>query len=215
MRYDEFVMKMTKPTPRSMDEAYHTAEYCSAIEKPQGSLLKTALIWMLGTVVTCSFLYILPINAETEPKQQKVNYQKTVDTISTKYKRDPVMVANIVTTAVEVSEDKGLDPVLTLAVIATESQFNPKAYNHTSGASGLTQVLTGLHAKLIKSYQGSIFDPFVAIHVGTDLMKTYISWWGGNTKKGISQYGGDSSGAYYNKVMTNYKWIEKSMEQDL
>lgn len=75
--------------------------------------------------------------------------------------------------------------------------------------------IAGMIAKLISSYKGSIFDPLVAINVGTDLMKTFMSWQGGNTKKAMSQYGGDSSGAYYSRVMYNYKWIDKTIERDL
>lgn len=211
MSYENFVIRMNRPTARTYEEAYQTAEYCSAIEKPsteERSMIKALTIMLLGTALTCGFFYALPAKAEH-------GYSKTVKAISTKYNKDPVQVASIVETAVQVSESKGIDPVLTLAVIATESEFNPKAYNNTSGAAGLTQVLTVLHAKLIKTYGGSIFDPMVSINVGTDLMKIYISWWKGDTKKGISQYGGDSSGQYYNRVMYNYKWINNTVERDL
>lgn len=151
----------------------------------------------------------------TIPAQKKdPRFVKTVESISDKYKKDPKMVEYIVDTAVMASEDKGIDPVLTLAIIATESKFDPKAYN-PSTASGLMQVLSGLHAKLIKSFGGSIFDPYVNIQVGTELLQTYLGWFKGNTKKALNSYGGDSTGGYYNSVMTNYKWIEKTMEQDL
>lgn len=218
MSYENFVVTFNRKTPRTYEEAYQTAEYCNAIEMPrreEHSMLKTISVMLIGTILTCCFFYVLPSKADNYDLKGKPLYNKTVEAISQKYKRDPVQVVHIVHTAVEVSEQKGIDPVLTLAVIATESEFNPKAYNKSSGASGLTQVLAGMHAKLIKSYQGSIFDPLVAINVGTDLMKTYISWWGGNTKKGISQYGGDFSGAYYQKVMYNYKWIDKTVERDI
>lgn len=214
MSYENFVVTFNRKTPRTYDEAYQTPEYACAIEKPsedEHSMLRAFAVLLTGLVIICSFIYILPVKAE----KSTPSYTKTVEAISQKYKRDPIQVIHIVHTAVEVSEKKGIDPVLTLAVIATESEFNPKAYNKSSGASGLTQVLAGMHSKLIKSYEGSIFDPTVAIHVGTDLMKTYISWWGGNTKKGISQYGGDQSGAYYQRVMTNYKWIDKTIEKDI
>lgn len=142
-------------------------------------------------------------------------YSKTAEVISAKYKQDPIQTTLIINTAVDVSEQKGIDPILTLAIIATESEFNPKAYNKTTGASGLTQVLKGLHAKLIASYNGSIFDPYIAIQVGTDLLKTYSQWNGGNTKKALNSYGGDSSGYYYKKVMENYRWIDKTVERDI
>lgn len=164
---------------------------------------------IVAIFLVVSFL-IFPVQAEPPGK-----YTKTVEVISAKYNRDPAQVTAIIDTAVEISKQKGIDPTLTLAIIATESKFNPKAYNEYSGASGLTQVLKGLHAKLIASYQGSIFDPFVAIHVGTDLLKTYMSWWGGNTKKALGSYGGDHSGFYYNRVMINYQWIDKTIEKDI
>lgn len=213
MSYENFVINSYKQTARTLDEAYHTAEYCSAIEKPRYKKQLIPTVLLTAAAVISMFIYIAAVNAEESTK--KSTYGKTVKAISDKYNKDPIQVAHIVNTAVEVSENKGLDPVLTLAVIATESEFNPKAYNKVTGASGLTQVLAGMHDKLIKSYRGSIFDPLVSIEVGTDLMKTYIAWSKGNTKKGMNQYGGDSTGAYYNKVMTNYKWIDKTIERDL
>lgn len=203
---------MNKKTPRTYDEAYETAEYCSAIEKPSNTTegLARVFAWcIVAVVLICGISFMLPARAKD------TKYSKTVKAISTKYNKDPVQVAHIVDTAVEVSESKGIDPVLTLAVIATESEFNPNAYNKTTGASGLTQVLAGMHAKLISSYKGSIFDPLVAINVGTDLIKTFMSWQGGSTKRAMNQYGGDSTGAYYNKVMYNYNWIDKTIERDL
>lgn len=169
------------------------------------------IILIIALIFATWVAWVFPVKAQETPNK----YSKTAKAISAKYNRDPVRISAIIDTAVEVSEQKGIDPVLTLAVIATESEFNPNAYNPSSGASGLTQVLKGLHAKLIASYGGTIFDPYVAIHVGTDLLKTYSTWWKGDTKKALGSYGGDLSGQYYRKVMTNYNWINKTVEKDI
>lgn len=169
------------------------------------------IILVVSLVLVVLLAWIIPVKAQEKPNK----YQKTAEIISAKYNKDPDKISEIVNTVVEISEQKGVDPVLTLAVIATESEFNPNAYNRSSGASGLTQVLKGLHAKLIASYNGSIFDPYVAIHVGTDLLKTYSNWWNGNTKKALGSYGGDHSGQYYSRVMYNYNWINKTVEKDI
>jgi soluble lytic murein transglycosylase-like protein len=95
-----------------------------------------------------------------------------------------------------------------LAIIATESNFNPKAKNPESSASGLTQVLANLHRKLINKYGGDPFDPHTSINAGTHILHSNLVATRGDMKTAITRYGGCETGEYYQKVMYNYRWIK-------
>jgi hypothetical protein len=56
--------------------------------------------------------------------------------------------------AIEVANEVNLDPVLLLAIMATESSFNPNAQSR-AGAQGLMQVLTRVHTEKFEPYGGS------------------------------------------------------------
>lgn len=138
-----------------------------------------------------------------------LKYEKTVHVIADKYKRPVDEIRSIVALAHDLSVANGIEPTLTLAIIATESGFNPKAENPSS-AAGLMQVLQYMHKRTIQGYGGDVFDPETNIKTGLDILSRF--WiWTGTEKEAISHYGGDLSGAYYKKVIHNRVWIEETV----
>ena len=83
-----------------------------------------------------------------------------------------------------------LDPVLVLAIIATESSFNPRARS-SAGAEGLMQVHTRVHKDKLKAHGGprAIFDPAVNIDVGSRILKRYLDRYG-RTQRALKAYVG-------------------------
>ena len=68
-----------------------------------------------------------------------------------------------------------LDPMLILAVISVESNFDPRAQSNR-GAQGLMQVLTRVHADKFSPFGGvaAAFDPMANIRVGAQILSGYI-----------------------------------------
>jgi soluble lytic murein transglycosylase-like protein len=90
--------------------------------------------------------------------------------------------------AVEVANEVNLDPMLLLAVMATESSFNPNAQSR-AGAQGLMQVLTRVHTEKFEPYGGSVaaFVPEANIRVGALILKACIAK-AGSLEAGLRSY---------------------------
>ena len=69
-----------------------------------------------------------------------------------------------------------IDPLLILAVVAVESNFNPFAHS-PMGAQGLMQVMPDLHAEQFTPYGGNlaIFDPVTNLRIGVKLLKESLA----------------------------------------
>ena len=99
-----------------------------------------------------------------------------------------------------------IDPLLILAIIATESSFNPKAGSH-AGAKGLMQVHARVHANRFKKYGGlkSVYDIEAGIEVGTQILKEYLNKTG-SLKSALKYYVGAANhshdGGYSRKVLS-------------
>jgi soluble lytic murein transglycosylase-like protein len=111
-----------------------------------------------------------------------------------------------VTHAIEVANEVNLDPVLLLAIMATESSFNPNAQSR-AGAQGLMQVLTRVHTEKFEPYGGTVaaFVPEANIRVGALILKACIAK-AGSLEAGLRSYLGApnaSSGpnSYTSKVI--------------
>ncbi|MDO4232663.1 MAG: lytic transglycosylase domain-containing protein [Lautropia sp.] len=101
----------------------------------------------------------------------------------------------------------GLDPYLILAIMATESSFNPRAESSV-GAQGLMQVHTRVHKKRFKpygSYNTVVWQPKVNILVGSSILSDYIKKYG-TERRALKAYVGAANhahdGGYGRKVLT-------------
>jgi len=109
------------------------------------------------------------------------------------------------------SERMGIDPVLILAVIAVESNFDPNAESH-AGAKGLMQVVPRYHEDKLEEHGGSsaVFDPTINILVGTRILEQYIRSTG-SLKAGLQRYNGamsDASARYAQKVLAERERLQ-------
>lgn len=127
--------------------------------------------------------------------------------LATKYRISLDESMRYVSHAVEVANEVNLDPMLLLAVMATESSFNPNAQSR-AGAQGLMQVLTRVHTEKFEPYGGVVaaFVPEANIRVGALILKACIAK-AGSLEAGLRSYLGApnaSSGpnSYTFKVIT-------------
>lgn len=112
----------------------------------------------------------------------------------------------------------GLDPMLILAVMAIESNFNPFAESHL-GAQGLMQVIPRFHqdklAQEDQEKENALLDPVTNIEVGAKVLKDAIER-AGSLKAGLQKYGGageDGAHQYATRVMAVKQQLDQARRQ--
>jgi soluble lytic murein transglycosylase-like protein len=108
--------------------------------------------------------------------------------LAAKYRISMAESLRYVSHAIEVANEVNLDPVLLLAIMATESSFNPNAQSR-AGAQGLMQVLTRVHTEKFEPYGGVVaaFVPEANIRVGALILKACIAK-AGSLEAGLRSY---------------------------
>ncbi len=142
------------------------------------------------------------VNVADLPKQQAL----VAHWISRKYGVAPEPIGALVAEAYEAGSETKLDPLLILAIMATESSFNPYAQSPV-GAQGLMQVMTHIHRDKYEAFGGKLaaFDPRTNLRVGVKVLQECIQRAGG-LEAGLKYYVGaafhDNDGGYAAKVLS-------------
>lgn len=133
------------------------------------------------------------------------NQRVVADFFEKKYKLDRAKIEEYVSNTVLIAKEVNIDPVLLLAVISVESNFNPLIKSH-AGAEGLMQVMTSIHRDKYALYGGAAdaVKPEVNIRVGAYILK-YLIATSGSLRNGLKYYVGaanaENDGGYTDKVM--------------
>lgn len=133
------------------------------------------------------------------------NQRAVADFFEKKYRLDRSKIEEYVSNTVLIAKEVNIDPVLLLAVISVESNFNPHIKSH-AGAEGLMQVMTVIHKDKYALYGGAAdaVKPEVNIRVGAYILK-YLIATTGSLQNGLKYYVGaanaENDGGYTDKVM--------------
>ncbi|MES2585608.1 MAG: transglycosylase SLT domain-containing protein [Pseudomonadota bacterium] len=133
------------------------------------------------------------------------NQRAVADFFEKKYKLDRAKIEEYVSNTVLIAKEVNIDPVLLLAVISVESNFNPLTKSQ-AGAEGLMQVMTSIHKDKYAMYGGATdaVKPEVNIRVGAYILK-YLIATSGSLRNGLKYYVGaanaQNDGGYADKVM--------------
>ena len=133
------------------------------------------------------------------------NQRAVADFFEKKYKLDRAKIEEYVSNTILIAKEVNIDPVLLLAVISVESNFNPLTKSH-AGAEGLMQVMTAIHKDKYALYGGptEAIKPEVNIRVGAYILK-YLIATSGSLRNGLKYYVGaanaENDGGYADKVM--------------
>ena len=133
------------------------------------------------------------------------NQRAVADFFEKKYSLDRIKIEEYVSNTILIAKEVNIDPVLLLAVISVESNFNPNTKSH-SGAEGLMQVMTSVHKDKYAIFGGTseAAKPEVNIRVGAYILK-YLIATAGSLRNGLKYYVGaanaEDDGGYADKVM--------------
>ena len=133
------------------------------------------------------------------------NQRAVADFFEKKYSLDRAKIEEYVSNTILIAKEVNIDPVLLLAVISVESNFNPNTKSH-AGAEGLMQVMTSVHKDKYALYGGTAeaVKPEVNIRVGAYILK-YLIATAGSLRNGLKYYVGaanaEDDGGYADKVM--------------
>jgi soluble lytic murein transglycosylase-like protein len=133
------------------------------------------------------------------------NQRAVADFFEKKYNLDRTKIEEYVSNTILIAKEVNIDPVLLLAVISVESNFNPNTKSH-AGAEGLMQVMTSVHKDKYALFGGTseAAKPEVNIRVGAYILK-YLIATAGSLRNGLKYYVGaanaEDDGGYADKVM--------------
>ena len=139
------------------------------------------------------------------------NQRAVADFFEKKYNLDRNKIEEYVSNAVVIAKEANIDPLLLLAVISVESNFNPNTKSN-AGAEGLMQVMTSVHKDKYALYGGTsdAVKPEVNIRVGAYILK-YLIASAGSLRNGLKFYVGaanaEDDGGYADKVMAERRRI--------
>jgi hypothetical protein len=136
----------------------------------------------------------------TDPQQRHVTQY-----LARRYRVADEAVRMLVAAAYEAGQEKQLDPLLILAVMAVESSMNPFAQS-SMGAQGLMQVMTRVHTDKFQPHGGdqAALDPIANIKVGSAILQDLVRR-GGSVERGLQLYVGagnlEDDGGYAARVL--------------
>lgn len=158
-----------------------------------------------------------PSPAEQEPEAAAEiltpRMRAALEHVTSRYRVSAVALEPIFEAAELLGREKGLDPLLIVAVIGIESRFNPYAESHL-GAQGLMQVIPRFHQDKLPPGAGKspLFNPVTNVQVGTQVLHEAIRRHGG-LMAGLQRYGGavnDAEQVYAGKVLAEKQRLEQA-----
>ena len=137
--------------------------------------------------------------------------RSALDYVTRHYRVSQAALLPIFEAAQITGRERGIDPLLIVAVIGIESRFNPLAES-AMGAQGLMQVIPRFHMEKVPEGAGDrpLLDPVTNIQVGVQVLQESIRR-RGSLIAGLQQYAGssDTEGAYASKVLAEKRRLEQ------
>lgn len=134
--------------------------------------------------------------------------QARVDALASRYRRPPEQIRSIVRAAERVGRRYALPPELILAIVETESGFDPAARSGY-GARGLMQVVPRHHPTTIAAIGGAhrLHDVEAGIDAGARILAAYLER-SPSPAQALRRYSGNAS-RYADKVFRRQRSIEQ------
>lgn len=156
----------------------------------------------------------LPFQKQQAPEVQvslTPAMEAALDQVSQRYRVSADALEPVFKAVQSAARQRGLDPLLIIAVISIESRFNPFSQS-PMGAQGLMQIIPRYHQDkaLQVSADSPFLDPIANVQMGTQILQEFIRSQGG-VVEGLQYYSGaigDEEQAYANKVLAEKQRLE-------
>lgn len=141
--------------------------------------------------------------------------EKIANFYAEKYSMDAKQILPIIYLANQAGKEANINPLVIIAIISHESNFQPSARNK-SGAEGLMQVMTNVHKQKFKMFGGThtTFDPAVNIRVGTLILKQCIAIMK-TLSGGLRYYAGAANETVDDRGFVKYIQNEQSILEEM
>jgi len=154
----------------------------------------------------------LPPSA-AQPNRDAVRHQVLADFLAKRYRVSRESLERFVSLAYVAGQKTKIDPLLILAVMAVESNFNPIAES-VMGAKGLMQIIPEFHQDKLRSPHGgavNVLDPEINIVAGAKVLREYATRTGDDLAAALRLYGGvgpDIANPYPRRVLSERERLE-------
>lgn len=169
------------------------------------SLLPTAMPLVSTAQAQVAVEEDLPVQEPVKVVRVDPRQVHVVKYLARRYRVADEAARMLVSAAFDIGQQKKLDPLLILSVVAIESSLNPFAES-AMGAQGLMQVMTRVHLERFQPHGGELaaLDPIANMKVGSAILHELISR-GGSVERGLQLYVGAGNlpddGGYGAKVL--------------
>ncbi|MCF8179374.1 MAG: transglycosylase SLT domain-containing protein [Sulfuritalea sp.] len=142
--------------------------------------------------------------------------EAALDQVSQRYRVSADALEPVFLAVQTAARQRGVDPLLIIAVISIESRFNPFSQS-PMGAQGLMQIIPRYHQDkaLQVSVDSPFLDPIANVQMGTQILQEFIRQQGG-VMEGLQYYNGasgDEEQAYANKVLAEKQRLERAQRR--
>ena len=171
--------------------------------KKLGGVLAVAFIvttYSLASADDCKEAQRRAEPATVTQAEELVQPQKTEEPERTYY--DVPLTEDLQDIIIDVSEKRGVDPALVLAVIEKESGYNPDASGDNGKSQGLMQIWRSFHEKRMEKLGAvNLYDPRDNVLVGIDILAEKLEKYE-DVEKALIAYNAGDAGAkkhYFSK----------------
>ncbi len=144
------------------------------------------------------------------PSQLSPRMQSALAYVRARYKVTREALLPLFETVQWIARERGIDPLLIVALIGIESGFNAQARS-AGGGHGLMQIIPRYHLDKIPGGLGiqGLMDPAVNVEVGARILDDAIRQ-GGSTLAGLQSYNGsDRKGKFARRVLAERSRLEQ------
>jgi hypothetical protein len=149
--------------------------------------------------------------AERAPTTLTPGMQKALDYVRNRYKVSKEAIHPLFEAIQGIGIERGIDPLLIVAIIGIESGFKPRVKSGTGG-HGLMQIIPRFHLDKIPDGLGAkgLMDPVVNVRVGAHILDDAIRRTG-SPSAGLQSYNGsDKKHLFANRVLAEKARLEQT-----
>ncbi len=159
------------------------------------------------------------VSAAVVITKEDLTHQALADSLGKRYRVSKDALERFIRLAYSAGQMTKLDPLLILAVMAVESNFNPIAES-VMGAKGLMQIIPEYHQDKLTAPRGSelnVLDPETNILAGAKVLREYATRTGEDLVAALRLYGGTGPNVspYPAKVLSERDRLQQTLRQAL